>query len=149
MGVLALKKIIKGKMYDTQTAKELGNWANGGNWRDFSHCEETLYQKRTGEFFLLGEGGPMTKYAVSQGCNSWSGGTEIIPLTWETAREWAEEHLDADEYESIFGEVSEDESRTVVTISLAVSTLEKAKREAAKQGISLSSYVESLLQIAE
>ena len=50
-----MKKIIKGKVYDTDTARELASWANGGNWRDFSHLEETLYRKKTGEYFLHGE----------------------------------------------------------------------------------------------
>ena len=62
-----MKKIINGKKYDTDTAQELASWDNGGGWRDFHHCEETLYRKKTGEFFLFGEGGPMTKYAVSTG----------------------------------------------------------------------------------
>lgn len=138
-----MKKIINGKMYNTETAKELGSWANSGGWRDFSHMEETLYQKRTGEFFLYGEGGPMTKYAVSSGQNTWSGGSKIIPLTWDSAKEWAEKHLDADEYEAIFGEISEDESRAVITLSLSAGTVEKAKRLAAQSGVSLSAYIES------
>ena len=46
-----MKKYINGKVYDTETAQLIGTYANGGNWRDFSHYEETLYRKRTGEFF--------------------------------------------------------------------------------------------------
>ena len=57
-----MKKIINGKKYDTATAHECGTWSNAGSWRDFSHIEETLYRKRTGEFFLFGEGGPMTRF---------------------------------------------------------------------------------------
>ena len=140
-----MKKIINGKVYDTDTAKELAEWSNGLGHGDFSHVVEWLYQKRTGEFFLYGVGGPASRYAVSAGQNAWSGGAKIIPLTWEAAREWAEEHLDAEEYEEIFGAVAEDDSRTVVTMSLSVGTLEKAKRAAAQAGMSLSAYVESLI----
>lgn len=140
-----MKKIINGKLYNTDTAKQVGFWSNDGGWRDFDHMEETLYQKRTGEFFLYGEGGPRTKYAQSAGLNCWSGGSMIVPLDWDSAREWAEEKLDADEYQSIFGEIVEDESRVTVTFSLSASSLEKAKRAAAQAGLSVSAYIESLI----
>ena len=140
-----MKKIINGKMYDTDTAKWMASWSDGLSFRDFTHVEETLYQKRTGEFFLHGAGGPASRYAVSSGQNSWSGGEKIIPLSWEAARKWAEEHLDADGYEAIFGPVAEDDSRAVVTMSLSAGALEKAKRAAAQAGISLSAYIENLI----
>lgn len=140
-----MKKIIENKIYDTSTAKEVASWSDGLSFRDFTHVEETLYQKRTGEFFLHGAGGPSTRYAVSAGLNSWTGGEKIIPLTWEAAREWAEGHLDADDYQQIFGEVVEDDSRTVVTLSLSASALERAKRAAAQAGVSLSAYIESMI----
>lgn len=140
-----MKKIINGKLYNTETAKEIGAWSNSWNRGDFSEFEEYLFQKRTGEFFLYGEGGPMTKYAVSCGSNNWSGGSKIIPLTWEDAREWAEKHLEVEEYEKAFGEVSEDETKSVITISITTSIIEKAKKEAAKEGTSLSKYIENLI----
>lgn len=140
-----MKKIINGKMYNTDTAKELAGWSSPGGRGDHSHYEETLYQKRTGEFFLYGEGGPMTRYAESAGQNQWRGGSKIIPLAWEDAREWAENKLDADDYEEIFGEVSEDESRTVVTLSISAGALERAKRAASQLGVRLSAYIEGLI----
>lgn len=140
-----MKKIINGKKYDTETAKAVGEWSNAGSWRDFSHMEETLYRKKTGEFFLFGEGGPATKYAVSAGQNSWTGGEKIIPLTYENARQWAEEHLDADEYEAVFGEVVEDDSRVSATFRLSASTLEALRRKAGSTGKSLSEYLEGIL----
>ena len=101
-----MKQIINGKKYNTETAKELGTYSNSGSWNDFDHFRETLYLKRTGEFFLLGEGGPRTKYAYSDG-NTRSGGAKIIPLTIEEAKAWAERNLSVEEYEEIFGEVEE------------------------------------------
>ena len=102
-----MNKIIGGKRYDTETAEAVGDWSNGRYGRDFEACSETLFRKRTGEFFLYGEGGPMSKYAVSHGNNT-SGGEVIEPLTVDEAKAWAEEHLDGDEYEAIFGKVSEE-----------------------------------------
>ena len=113
-----MKKIINGKAYDTATAKKVASWSDGTSFRDFHHIEEKLYQKRTGEFFLYGAGGPASRYAHACPTGGWSEGEKITPLTWEDARKWAEDHLDADDYEAIFGEVSEDDSRTVITITL-------------------------------
>ena len=140
-----MKKIINGKVYDTATAKELGSWGNGGTWRDFNHMEETLYRKKTGEFFLYGEGGPATKYAKAVEQNSWSGGERIMPMSFAEAREWAEKHLDGDEYEEIFGAVAEDESRVQVCYSLSAASVEIIKRKAAELGISASAYIEQLV----
>lgn len=140
-----MKKIINGKVYDTDTAKGVGEWSDGQSWRDFSHVEETLYRKKTGEFFLHGFGGPATRYAQATGSNSWTGGERIMPLTFQEARKWAEEHLDADEYEAIFGEVVEDESRVTVTYSISAATAETIRRRAAELGISASALIESLV----
>lgn len=140
-----MKKIINGKVYDTEKAKELGTYSNAGGWRDFNHFEETLYQKRTGEFFLFGEGGPMTRYAEAEGQNSWSGGRRIMPMSYDEARQWAEENLSADEYEEIFGAIDESGAKMTVTLSIDSGKWELAKREAAKRGIGISEYIESLL----
>ena len=50
------KKIINNRMYNTETAKQLGYWSNGYTPSDFYFAEETLYQKKTGEYFLVGHG---------------------------------------------------------------------------------------------
>lgn len=102
-----MKKIINGKMYNTETAKRLGEYDNGYAINDFSHVYEALYLKKTGEYFLYGKGGAMSKYSEPCGSNCWCGGKRIIPLTESEAKEWAERKLDADEYVEIFGEVEE------------------------------------------
>lgn len=139
-----MKKIINGKLYDTSTAHLVGEWDNQRHG-SFDYVAESLYRKRTGEFFLHGEGGARSRYATQCGYGSWGSGEAIIPLSWDAARQWAEDHLDADEYQAAFGEIVEDDSRTVVTLSLSASLLEKAKRAASQKGISLSAYIDSLL----
>ena len=101
-----MKKIIYNKMYNTETATVIGSDSYSYP-NDFNYWEETLYQKKNGEYFLHGEGGPLTKYRKYSSYNSWGGGEEIIPMTHDEAREWAEEHLDADAYIAAFGEVEE------------------------------------------
>lgn len=139
-----MKKIINGKVYDTETAQVLGSWSNMSD-RSFERIDETLYRKRTGEFFLHGEGGPMSRYAVQIEQNSWRGGEKITPLSWDDARAWVESHLNSEDYERIFGPVSEDGSRVAVNLSISASSLELARRAAAQSGVSLSSYIMSLI----
>ena len=140
-----MKKIINGKVYDTATAQCVGEWSNPYNRRDFNWVEETLYRKRTGEFFIYGEGGPRSQYAKEVGTRQWASGERIMPLTWDEAREWAEEKLSADEYEQAFGEVADDDSKAYLNAYIPTSCIEYAKRAAAKQGINLSTYIESLI----
>ena len=101
-----MKKIIGGKMYNTDTAAQIGG-AGYSHPGDFAFWVEYLYQKKTGEFFLHGIGGAMSKYARCIGLNEWSGGEEIIPLSPEEARKWAEKNIEAEEYESIFSTCEE------------------------------------------
>lgn len=138
-----MKKIINGKRYDTDTARLVGTWHNGEY--SFDSVEEKLYKKKNGSFFLHGTGGANTRYADMIDSNSWSGGEKIIPLSYEEARQWSEDHLTVDEYEAIFGEIQEDD--TVITIALTqkVATVEKAKRVAAQRGTTLSAYIADLI----
>lgn len=101
-----MKKIINGKLYDTDTAECLAA-DHYGQSNDFSFWREELHRKKNGEYFLYGEGGPKSKYAKSTGRNWVVGSENISPFTEEQAREWAEEHCDGDKYIEIFGEVEE------------------------------------------
>jgi len=140
-----MKKIIKGKRYDTDKAKELGS-DSYSNPRDFNYWSETLYQKNSGEFFLYGEGGPMSRYAVSISQNGLSGGEKIIPLSVESAQKWAEEHLSADEYEEIFGEVQEESAdKRTVTLSLPEYVIKKIRICAAKEQIPMSEFLSRIV----
>ena len=141
-----MKKIIKGKVYDTEKAKLRGDYYAPGSYRDFSFFEEHLYQKKTGEFFLYGSGGPASRYAESCGENNWCGSEKIIPLTYESARQWAEDHLEADEYEEIFGVIEADESKMTATISVGTGIWETAKRTASSRGVGISEYIEQLIR---
>lgn len=137
-----MKKIINNKLYDTSTAHELASWEeNRGNFR---HVREVLYRKRTGEHFLFGEGGPASRYAEQVDYSTWSGGSTITPLSYEDATDWAEKHLDADKYQSLFGPVSEGEEdggRTTLGISLTGAEAAAIRQNAAKAGLTLSAYI--------
>lgn len=141
-----MKKVIKGKLYDTETAKEIGSYEPNPYHSDFGWYCETLYQKRTGEFFLYGDGNAASPYSRKCGQNEWCGDEKIIPVSYERAREWCEQHLDGDEYISIFGEPEEDDSKQIVAYSLTKTAIARAKKTAAEKGISVSAYIESLIK---
>lgn len=97
-----MKKIIDGKRYDTETAKEIGKRHNGLSCNDFGYLKETLYQTKKGNFFLYGEGGAFTWAASGHSDGTRSSGRGIKPLTIDEAKAWAERYMDADEYEKLF-----------------------------------------------
>lgn len=139
-----MKKIINNKRYDTETAKRLGEDDAPCSVSDFNYWRETLYQKRTGEFFLHGEGHGMSRYAERY-VDGWGWGEKIIPLSFEKARDWAEKHLEADEYEEIFGPVEEDDSKKLISLSLPTTAVETLKRLAAESGKSQSEIVTEMI----
>lgn len=141
-----MKKIINGRRYDTDTATHLASAYSNLEKRDFGYWEEELYRKNTGEFFIYGWGGPASRYSVSAGNNSWSGGEKIIPVTLEAAQEWAEKYLDGDKYEEIFGVVEETAEKRTVTFSLPLDVIEKIKRQAADAGCTMSDLIEKLVR---
>lgn len=140
-----MNKVIRGKRYNTESAKLVGTWeANEPENSDFWEKEE-LYQKRSGEFFLIGQGGAQTQYArFSMGGES-KPGIELRPIEPEEASDWAEEHLTADEYEALFGPVAEDGSRGRITLTLLNSTIDTVRREAQRRKMNFNEYLEKLI----
>lgn len=139
-------KIINGKKYSTETAERVGFYSNSPGRNDFHWEEENLFKKRTGEFFLFCEGGPASIYCTWIDSHNRTSGDKIIPLTFEEAREWAEEHLDAEEYEEIFGEVEESGETKGVMYSLPVAAIERVKRVAQERRCSASQVIEDLIK---
>ena len=80
--------------------------------------KETLYRKKTGEYFIYGEGHAASPYRRRSG-GMWAPGEGITPIGIEEAREWAEEHLTIDEYEAEWGEPADEEVLISARISLA------------------------------
>lgn len=138
-----MRKINNGKRYDTETAREVASCSHGDGPRDFRYYHETLYCKRTGEYFLHGEGGPMTKYARAVSYNSRTGGENIFPLTYAEAKEWAEAEMDADDYEREFGPAPEGDERVVLSVSLDAATADRIRKAAAEAGVSVSALIAS------
>lgn len=114
-----MKRIINGRRYDTETAKLVG-YTSYDTPGSLSYWSEDLYRKKTGEYFLYGMGGPMSKYGKQTGQNEWSYGHEIRPLTLDEAKAWAEKYLDADTFEEIFGAVEENKVQVSTWIEKSI-----------------------------
>lgn len=140
-----MKKIINGKVYDTEKAKECGEYNNIPYVSDFHYYCETLYKKKTGEFFLFGKGNAASKYCEYVG-NTSTGGCRIVPLTYDEAVKWVEEHLDADKYIEMFGEPEEDDSKQTLNLYLRKDTINKLKQTAAKEGKTVSEIIEEMMK---
>lgn len=142
-----MKKIINGKKYDTETATEVFEWSEG-IVTDFRYVEETLFRKKTGEYFLYGYGGAASRYARRIEDNNYASGSAIIPLTYEAAWKWAEEHMPADDYEAEFGEVPEGDEVRQITARVSEAAAEKLRRMSSASGDTQSAIVERLIMEA-
>lgn len=142
-----MKKYFNGKVYDTDTAALLAEHEHSYK-SQFDWYRERLYRKRTGEFFLYGEGHAASPYCTYCSDGGTDPGEKICPLTYEEARAWAEQKLDTDDYDKIFGVPEEDESKTQVQIRMQQSTLAMLKDAATKEGIPMAAVVERLIRDA-
>jgi len=102
-----MKAIINGKKYDTETAEQIAD-DGFGHPRDFRYWSEVLYKTKKGNYFIAGEGGALSKYAVPAGGNSTSGSSRICALTRAEAFEWCQEHNATEAIEAHFSDLVED-----------------------------------------
>lgn len=84
-----MRKLISGKVYDTEKATLLAEYAYGYPG-DFSRIYEALYKTPKGNFFLYFEGGPSTEHAVQISRGTWAGGRGIQALTEHEVLDWLE-----------------------------------------------------------
>lgn len=132
-----MRKVVNGRLYDTDTARIIYDWDNGELCGDINYVAHELYRKKTGEFFLHIEGGPATSWAEARGLNGTRRGEHIVPVSYDEARALVERNADADVYEELFG-LADDESTVVITVR-GVDARAKAllDREASRTGRTL------------
>ena len=87
-----MKKVIDGKMYNTETAELVHEWDNGRFTSDFRYRRKVLYRTKKGKWFIHHNGGAMTDMAVSCGSNSFSGSEDIEPISEKNALRFLESH---------------------------------------------------------
>lgn len=140
-----MNKMINGKRYNTDASDLIGTYTCGESHSP-EWFTEHLYLKRTGEFFLLGEGGDKSKYARQISYSHWSGDARILPYTREQAKEWCEKHLDPDTIDRVFGSIKEDNSKQVVTFSLPIWAIDILKKMTTTDHRAKSDIIADLLR---
>lgn len=140
-----MKKIINGKVYDTEKAELIATADHEnikfGYAKDAPHETQSLYRKKTGEFFLYAPNGSTQMHNIRQHEYRSYGG--FFPLSYEEAKIWAERELTAEKWEEIFGDPEDDNSTVQTVITMPAVKLAKIKQEAAKAGMTVSAYIVS------
>ena len=91
-----MKRIINGKIYNTETAARIGNFSSDCGPGDFRYEDTDLYITKKGAFFISGEGGALSRWSEPCG-NGQCGGSGIEAMTAAEALEWCEfSRIDAD-----------------------------------------------------
>ena len=97
-----MKKIINGKVYNTETAELVVDWTNGKYPRDFNYRSKDLYLTKKGNWFIHHVGGAMTDMQKPCGSNSFSGSEDIEPISSEDAFRFLCSHGGTEEAEKHF-----------------------------------------------
>ena len=103
-----MKRVIDGKVYDTETADCVAGRDSGLPVNDFGWFEESLYVSQKGRWFAHGKGGAMSHYSRSTGQNQWGGGEALRPMTDNDALRWLEREGETDAILSRFPEQVEE-----------------------------------------
>jgi hypothetical protein len=103
-----MKKVVNGKLYNTETAELVHRWENGYGYSDFKYRSKDLYKTKKGVWFIYHEGGPMTDMAISVGSNSYGGSEDIEPISEKDALKFLESHGGAEEAEKYFADQIEE-----------------------------------------
>ena len=134
--------IFNGKKYSTETARKVAVGSNGLKPDDVNFVVETLYRKRTGEYFIHGVGGAMSIYAKAAYGGGMMSGENIVPLSFDKAKEWAKKIMPEKEFDDEFGEIADCDTRIIMSITMSESVAKRLRREAAERGISVSTLLE-------
>jgi hypothetical protein len=103
-----MRRVIDGKIYNTATAYKVCDISPSGFSRgDFRYEDTYLYKSPKGTFFVAGEGGPMTRWAVPEGQGGRRSGSGIQIVSEDEAKSLVEQHGSDEDYEEAFGQPEE------------------------------------------
>ncbi len=130
-----MKKLIDGKRYDTCAARLIGSYEQKDSEGRTGYIEE-LYRKKTGEFFLYGRGGSLSKYARRTAKGKASEGEQLLPLSFADACRWASDHLHMD-----LAGAGDTETKRSVSFALSEAAIEQIRNNAFNSGMTMSDYL--------
>ena len=126
---MKVSKRIDGRTYNTQSAYCIWTRVPYADRYDWNYYEEGLFVKRTGEFFIAGEG--FGAYSTEYEDGSWGAGEDVLPLDDDCARKWAKYYMPEKAYSEIFGS--------------GKCVLETIKENAKNWKVSIHDYLNSLV----
>jgi hypothetical protein len=131
-----MRTVIKNKVYDTTTAAWIADYTHSG-------VTETLYRKKTGEYFahFFNERAEDTDKA------GWRGKEKVVPYDFDTARAWGELRLDKARYKELFGGDTGESGSTVVSIRVSRATLAKMRKAQSETGESIGQIFDRLAAV--
>ena len=112
-----MKKVIKGKKLDTQTAKMVGTAMIDDN----KDIVETLYRTKSATYFIHNVYSKSTNGKLEVG-------EDIYLVSANEAKEWAKKWLTKSEYDRCFGDIDSDQTVTI-TVNISAKAYNALKRE--------------------
>jgi len=103
-----MRKVIMGRVYDTEKATEVAYWSNGLSRSDFNNLSKSLYRTSKGNWFVAGEGGAFTEFSQAVDSNSQTGGEGLYPVDEEDAMRLLEQWGETEALEEYFGDKLEE-----------------------------------------
>ena len=89
------EEIYAGNFYDPRSSSitVIGDEQTGYPG-DLYYCDESLCRSDCGQYFLVGEGGPQSRYCRIINNNAWIGGSGILRITKQSAQKWCDDAYD-------------------------------------------------------
>ena len=132
-----MKKILNGRVYDTETATLIGKKDNGDSAASLWFSEIELYRKKTGEYFTY----------LSRCGGGIDASHPISPVSYDAAKEWAEKNLSADIFIAEFGKPDEsNDEKQKLNLNLSAKSINKIKRLSQIQGKSVSQIIDDIIE---
>ena len=102
-----MKRVIEGKVYNTETATKVAEYWNQLGRGDFNAIEEDLYVTKKGNWFMYYYGGANTGYSISTGGYA-SSGEGLKALSDNEAFEWLQKNEETQAIETYFSHCIEE-----------------------------------------
>ena len=114
-----MKKVISGRLYNTETARLTGYWESAGSTSDFSHTRGRAVSQAHRGIFSVWQRRPHEQILPQLREQRVVRRRGYHPSYLGSGRKWAEDHLDVEEYEELFGETCEDDGTEILSLVLA------------------------------
>lgn len=129
-----MKRIIKNLVYDTATARFVGEHTQGSPGVT-SVVTERMYCKKTGEYFLH----------ISITGETYTH-QELVPIPYVMAREWISQTQSDTVFENEFGAPQDLDGSSSAGVTAPAKVLYALRKEARDKGMSLSALISSILE---